>query len=263
MGKDQACRRGSLAGSRAEKTRVCKGESTSGSGRTAGAACGCHSNAWFRLDAEGSSGSEILKQRRTAERQCSLHGYEHEPVFTAGDRPPQRWKCTDGWTARSCRGISGWRLHGKRRCGCGRRSTERCGSRCTGINGRGRTSGNRNAGRIGWYWQSVGGWGLRGAGCRSSTGECRIPCRTHSRADQTGSVSRSGRHNGGRHICGRCGSSYFSRDCAPDGKRISGKRRITGDWAARGLRPWKRGNSRRDSSCHCGTGGIWSSGYDR
>lgn len=24
----------------------------------------------------------------------------------------------------------------------------------------------------------------------------------------------------------------------------------------RGLRPWKRGNSRRDSSCHCGTGGI-------
>ena len=36
-------------------------------------------------------------------------------------------------------------------------------------------------------------------------------------------------HTGGRHICGRCGSSYFSRDCAPDGKRISGKRRITGD----------------------------------
>lgn len=34
-----------LPGSRAEKTRVCKGESTSGSGRTAGAACGCHSNA--------------------------------------------------------------------------------------------------------------------------------------------------------------------------------------------------------------------------
>ena len=27
--------------------------------------------------------------------------------------------------------------------------TERCGDRCTGINGRGRTSGNRNAGRIG------------------------------------------------------------------------------------------------------------------
>ncbi|MFR8426337.1 MAG: hypothetical protein ACLVCH_00455 [Roseburia inulinivorans] len=34
-------------------------------------------------------------------------------------------------------------------------------------------------------------------------------CRTHSRADQTGSVSRSGRHNGGRHICGRCGSRLF------------------------------------------------------
>lgn len=154
----------------------------------------------------------------------------HEPVFTAGDLTALSVKMHRWMNSSQLSGISGWRLHGKRPGVAAEDAAQNVVA--AGVQ---ELMAEEELPEIAMpeglddidnQWEDEDFEELdaevpqeNAASLAEHTAEQTKP-EALAEADDTMEAGTSAED---------VGSSYFSRDCAPDGKRISGKRRITGD----------------------------------